>query len=130
MKMSDHYDNLRYLCDKDLRTHADPDLDDDVTELQELALRVIQDARLKDRRIAELKAAYKVQRNAKERLVERIAELEAEVREWLCADCKTVYPGPPTKGFDCVICPKCKGRTGPKNTIRIAELEAKLEDEE
>ena len=31
-------DRLTYLCDKDLRTHTDPDLDDDVSELQKLAL--------------------------------------------------------------------------------------------
>lgn len=41
-------------------------------------------------------------------------DLRKEVREWLCDTCNTVYPGPPTRGFDCVQCPKCLGNTSPR----------------
>lgn len=48
-----------------------------------------------------------------------IADLRAEVYEWLCDKCRTVYPGPPQKGFACVQCPKCGGNTGPRNWIEL-----------
>lgn len=61
----------------------------------------------------------------------RIAELAAAVKEWLCLKCNTVYQGPPQEGIWCVMCPKCGGETGPRDSIkltvankRIAELEA------
>jgi len=38
-------------------------------------------------------------------------KLLSEVKEWECMRCKTVYPGPPQKGFMCLICPKCGGET-------------------
>lgn len=53
--------------------------------------------------------------------------LRGEVREWLCADCNYVYPGPPSKGFDCIICPRCQGRTGPRPTVEKHAAEAELE---
>lgn len=53
-----------------------------------------------------------------------IADLRAEVREWLCVDCNTVYPGPPSRGFDCVICPKCEGACGPRLFMENRQLEA------
>jgi hypothetical protein len=43
-----------------------------------------------------------------------LASLRAEVKEWLCSDCNTVYPGPPQEGFACVVCTKCGGSTGPR----------------
>ena len=63
-------------------------------------------------------------------LDERIVVLEAdnawlrrEVREWLCEGCRTIYPGPPRKGFSCIICPKCGGLTGPRMTAEMRALE-------
>lgn len=63
---------------------------------------------------------------------DKIAELTAKVREWLCDECNTVYPGPPLSGLACVICTKCHGDTAPRQSMelrrarqRIAELEAK-----
>lgn len=59
----------------------------------------------------------------------RIAELECEnaevracVKEWLCEQCNTVYPGPPQKGCACVQCPKCLGRTGPRTLMENRKL--------
>lgn len=49
--------------------------------------------------------------------------LRAEVREWLCIACNTIYPGPPTKDFGCVQCPRCKGPTGPHNQIKHRQAE-------
>jgi hypothetical protein len=58
-------------------------------------------------------------------------ELRAEVKEWLCVQCNTVYPGPPQPGFRCVICPKCEGDTGPKVSMQLrAERQARKEAEE
>jgi len=61
---------------------------------------------------------------------ERIAELSAEVKEWLCVTCKIVYPGPPKLGSLDLLCPKCGSFTAPKASAelrlareRIAELE-------
>lgn len=51
-------------------------------------------------------------------------ELRAEVKEWLCIECNTVYPGPPQAGFSCVQCPKCGGKTGPHLMMEIRDLEA------
>ena len=53
--------------------------------------------------------------------------LRQEVREWLCESCNWVYPGPPQPGVMCVICPRCKGFTGPftSTKLRIAEKELK-----
>lgn len=55
------------------------------------------------------------------------AALAAEVREWLCASCQTVYPGPPTAGCACVVCPHCGGTTGPRRTIEWRALEVERE---
>lgn len=62
-----------------------------------------------------------------------IDALPSEIREWVCIDCNTVYPGPPSSGFSCVICPKCSGRTMPKASAekryaeqQIRELAANL----
>jgi len=49
-----------------------------------------------------------------------------EVHEWLCDTCATVFPGPPQKGFHCVICPKCNGTTGPRVTMEKRKAEAAL----
>ena len=42
-----------------------------------------------------------------------LAATKALVKEWACEKCRTVYPGPPQKGFMCVICPDCNGNTMP-----------------
>lgn len=60
-------DRLRYLCDKDLRTHTDADLDDDVSELQELADLRFQNELMLCKQVDELK--------------QRISELEHEQRQ-------------------------------------------------
>ena len=49
-----------------------------------------------------------------DRLEKRVAELKAEVSEWLCQGCRTVYPGPPQAGTGCVVCPRCGGDTQPR----------------
>lgn len=41
-------------------------------------------------------------------------ELKAEVKEWICVACNTIYPGPPVKGAGCVMCPRCNGDCGPR----------------
>jgi hypothetical protein len=51
-------------------------------------------------------------------------QLRAEVREWLCAECNTVYPGPPQAGFACVQCPKCGGATGPRVSMELRQARA------
>ena len=59
-------------------------------------------------------------------LIAEVERLRAEVKEWLCIDCNTVYPGPPQPGLSCGICPKCGGSTGPRpageNRLLRAEL--------
>jgi len=56
-----------------------------------------------------------------------VAELRAEVKEWLCEKCNFVYPGPPQAGWRCVICPKCGGSTAPRLTVESSRLQARLE---
>lgn len=60
---------------------------------------------------------------AKDRMLEELTSL---VSEWLCDKCNFVYPGPPQKGYWCVICPKCGGECGPKILIEKRRLTAKL----
>lgn len=48
--------------------------------------------------------------------------------EWLCQDCNTVYPGPPQKGFMCVICPSCGGNTAPRTTVEITRLKERIKE--
>jgi len=59
-------------------------------------------------------------------LVVEVAQLRDEVREWLCVDCRTVYPGPPQNGFFCVICPKCEGNTMPRGMADRMRLRSEL----
>lgn len=47
---------------------------------------------------------------------ERIKELALEV-SWLCESCDTVFPGPPSDGVDCDICPVCFGSCAPQTYI-------------
>ena len=56
-------------------------------------------------------------------------ELRSEVYEWLCLKCRTAYPGPPSKGLACIICPKCDGDTGPRKMMELRETKEKLEAE-
>lgn len=57
----------------------------------------------------------------------QVDELKAEVREWLCDQCKIVYPGPPVEGFGCVRCPKCGGCCGPRLSIENRALQAQVD---
>lgn len=59
--------------------------------------------------IRALAAAYRDLEAENERLLR-------EVREWLCAECNTVYPGPPQDGVRCVICPSCGGGCAPRSS--------------
>jgi hypothetical protein len=59
-------------------------------------------------------------------LIAEVERLRAEVKEWLCIDCNTVYPGPPQPGVACVMCPKCKGSAGPRLAVENRLLRAKL----
>jgi hypothetical protein len=56
-----------------------------------------------------------------------LRKLRAEVREWLCDKCNTVYPGPPQPGFSCVICPKCGGYTSPRLAVENRRLGKEIE---
>jgi len=58
----------------------------------------------------------------------RIDELLHDVKEWLCEDCNTVYPGPPALGFDCLVCPKCNGMTGIRLRIEHRRIERLLDE--
>jgi hypothetical protein len=56
------------------------------------------------------------------------SEAMTEVREWLCENCNTVYPGPPGKGVaSSILCPKCGGITAPRLTIENRRLKEKNE---
>lgn len=59
---------------------------------------------------------------------DEVALLRAEVREWLCIDCNTVFPGPPQNGFACVQCPKCNGPTGPRGLMERRKLMTEIAD--
>lgn len=59
-------------------------------------------------------------------LQRQLAEVVAEVREWACEKCNYVYPGPPQKGFMCVICPRCEGTTVPHETLKRRQAERQL----
>lgn len=57
-----------------------------------------------------------------------LAELRRDVREWICCDCNTVYPGPPQEGVACVMCPQCSGRTAPRSShAEVAVLRQQLD---
>jgi chorismate mutase len=75
-----------------------------------------------------LEAFCVMQDAAEAKSAARIAELTAEVREWLCDKCAIVYPGPPQEGFNCVVCPKCSGNTGPRKTVLLRKAEARIAD--
>ena len=63
--------------------------------------------------------------SAIEELQKENAELKAEVKEWLCLDCNTVFPSESIpNSFSCLICPKCDGKRMPKNTAIIKVLQA------
>ncbi len=59
--------------------------------------------------------------------VEQENSLIAEVKEWLCDKCNYVYQGPPSLGFNCVVCKRCGGDTGPKNSVIIRRLKKAIE---
>lgn len=61
-------------------------------------------------------------------LAEELAALRAEVLEWLCVSCNTVYPGAPKPGLFCVMCPQCGGTTGPRGIVERRVLERKVAD--
>lgn len=64
-------------------------------------------------------------------LAARMRELGAEVPEWTCESCRTVYPGPPQPSHWCIVCPKCGGTTRPDSqSTRLAKQEcAHLHDQ-
>ena len=58
---------------------------------------------------------------AYEKVCAALAAAKALVKEWACEKCRTVYPGPPQKGFMCVICPSCNGNTMPHELLKHRE---------
>lgn len=61
------------------------------------------------------------------RLREENAELLAEVREWVCTECNTVFPPESlNKGFRVVLCPRCEGITMPRYAWEVKRLRAQL----
>jgi hypothetical protein len=57
---------------------------------------------------------------------QEVEQLRAEVREWICAQCRIVYPGPPQKGACCVVCPRCGGDTMPRNRAELAAAQTEI----
>lgn len=57
-----------------------------------------------------------------------LRELRAQVREWLCESCNTVYPGPPKPGVAGVICPNCGSLTGPRSSAELRRIQAENAD--
>ena len=53
--------------------------------------------------------------------------LVAEVREWLCEKCHTVFPGPPQPKCSCVICTTCGGPTKPRAVAERDALRSAME---
>jgi len=53
--------------------------------------------------------------------------LVAEVEEWVCENCKVIYPGPPQEGVWCVRCPRCQGNTMPRGVAERRKLEKENE---
>lgn len=60
-----------------------------------------------------------------DRLRAELDELRGEVREWLCAKCNMVYPGPPGKGVSGILCRTCGGLTGPRNGTELRRARAR-----
>lgn len=56
-----------------------------------------------------------------------LVKLRHDVAEWMCRECRYVYPGPPQPGLRAVICPRCDGPTMPRATIDLMEAEEKVE---
>lgn len=86
-------------------------------------------AKLAEANLADLARMEKERDEAEVQLAARdkeLAEAQALVKEWLCANCNTVYPGPPRKGFACIICPKCGGQCGPRTTMELRIARAAL----
>lgn len=69
-------------------------------------------------------------RAAAEAMARENVELRAEVKEWACDSCNTVYPGPPQAGFACVQCPKCHGNTMPKGWLALRRADNRAEQAE
>ena len=61
-----------------------------------------------------------------ERDAQELAGLRALEEEWLCDKCNTVFPGPPTAGFDCALCTSCGGPTMPRTLLENKRLEKEL----
>lgn len=73
-----------------------------------------------------------------ERAVEFIRDFRAErdkrkaaeksAMEWMCTGCRMVYPGPPQRGFNCVICTHCGGITAPRLDSELREANIEVEN--
>lgn len=59
------------------------------------------------------------------RLQKEVADLRAEVREWSCSECNTVWlPTELNKGFQVVLCPRCEGIVMPRLMWDLKRAEA------
>jgi len=73
-----------------------------------------------------LKGERKFYKLACEAVESELADLQGEIRDWACDTCNIVYPGPPQKGFSCVVCPQCGGNTAPKSTVELLRVKKEL----
>lgn len=55
-----------------------------------------------------------------------LVKLRHDVAEWMCRECRYVYPGPPQPGVKCVICPRCNGDTMPLSSLKVIEADELL----
>lgn len=70
--------------------------------------------------------ALKWLQKAKE-LEQQVAELRAEVREWICDTCLCVFPRVPVKGFN-LTCPECgRGAVMPKTLWENVQARRKID---
>lgn len=62
---------------------------------------------------------------------EELEQLRAEVKEWFCSNCNTVYPGlPGGHGPGSIVCRRCGASTGPRRFMENIQLRRKLAEAE
>lgn len=75
-----------------------------------------------------LKHENRVLRDHIKELEDHIKLLQAEVKEWLCISCKTVFPSPTGKISINCTCPKCGNAVAPRLSAELAEANRIISD--